>query len=43
MEVRINERVGKFPGRNYTHEEFMEASGTTAPGMTGRRQWKWMN
>ena len=30
MEVRINERVGKRQGRNYTHEEFMEAAGTAA-------------
>ena len=30
MEVRINERVGKCPGRNYTHKEFMDASGAAA-------------
>ena len=30
MDVRINERVGKRPGLDYTHEEFMEASGTAA-------------
>ena len=32
------ERVGKCPVRNYMQEEFMESSGTTAPGMTGCRR-----